>query len=36
VSSKLNATRNRLATVVLAVVVLVAGIGILVTFPIQV
>jgi hypothetical protein len=36
VSSKLGSTRNRLLTIGLAVVVLVAGISILITFPIQI
>ncbi len=36
VSSKLGSTRNRLFTISLAVVVLIAGIAILLTFPVQV
>lgn len=36
VSSKLDATRNRLITIGLAVVLLITGIGMLVTFPIQI
>jgi hypothetical protein len=36
VSSKLGSTRNRLATIILAVVLLVAGVAILLTFPINI
>ena len=36
VSSKLGSTRNRLFTISLAVVVLIAGVAILLTFPVQV
>ncbi len=36
VSSKLGSTRNRMLTIGLAVIVLIAGISILITFPVQV
>ncbi len=36
VSSKLGSTRNRMLTVGLAVVVLIAGMSILFTFPVQI